>query len=132
MPDITKLWDKRYLFGPNSIDLTRSDHVFFWASLVFVAAAIIAKILAWREQESSPKKFLMSRFYRAFLTMGFLILLWTGARFENIPWLSTHIVVLFLFLIWVAWLFFVGKYFLKEYRGQQESWKSEQVKRKYL
>lgn len=132
MFDVTKLWDKRYLFGPNPIDLTRSDHIFFWISLVFVVAAILSKIIASTQQNGSPKKFLMNRFFRAFLTMGILILLWTGARFENIPWLSTHILLLFLFLIWLVWLFFIAKYFLKDYRGQQENWESEQVKQKYL
>lgn len=132
MLDFTKLWDKIYLLGPNPPDLSRSDLIFFWISLIFLAVGIIAKILAARAETSSPQRFLRSRFFHLFLTMGILILSWVGLRFENIPWLSTHIVVLSLFLIWFIWLIFIGKYYVKEFRNKHRLFEEQKIKQKYL
>lgn len=130
--DFTKLWDKTYLLGPNPLDLSRSDLIFFWVTLAFIVAGIISKIMAVRAETGSPSKFLFRRLFHLFATMGILILLWIGFRFENIPWLSTHVVVLFLFLIWFIWTGFIAKYFVTKFRGEERIWKEEAIKRKYL
>lgn len=132
MLDFTKLWDKIYLFGPNPPDLARSDLIFFWVSLVFVVAAIISKIIVFRTAPGSPKRMLWSRIFHLFLTIGILVLLWVGARFENIPWLGTHVVVLSLFLIGLVWLVFIMRYYLVEGRSRQSMWEEEKIKQKYL
>ncbi|MBI4050539.1 MAG: hypothetical protein HY396_00995 [Candidatus Doudnabacteria bacterium] len=132
MLDFTKLWNKTYLFGPNPIELVRSDFIFFWTSLALVAAGIILKIFAIKNSLDSPKRYLFNRLFHLCFTMGLLILLWFGFRFENIPWLSTHFVVLSLLLIWLVWLVFIGKYFFSQYRAQQKIWQDEAIKRKYL
>jgi Ca2+/Na+ antiporter len=130
--DFTKLWDKTYLFGPNPLDISRSDRIFFLVAIVFVVCGIISKVLAARQPSRSPRQHLLNRLYHLFLTSGFLVLLWVGARFENIPWIAAHVVVLLLFLIWLAWLLFIAKYFFKEYHIHQKLWKEEELKQKYL
>lgn len=132
MFDFTKLWDKQYLFGPNPLELSRSDNIFFWIALVFIVAGIAAKILAVKSQAGSPKIFLFSRFTHLFFTMGLLTLLWVGARFENIPWISIHFLVLVILLLWLIWLLLIGKYFVKDFRNRQKVWEDEELKRKYL
>lgn len=132
MIDFTKFWDKQYLLGPNPLELSRSDNIFFWTAPIFIVAGILAKFLAARNQPASPKNFLFSRFTHLFIVMGLLILLWVGARFENIPWISTHLVVFILFLIWLIWLVYIGKYFVKEFRNRQKTWHEEELKRRYL
>lgn len=132
MLDFTKLWDKTYLLGPNPVELSRSDLIFFWAALAFTALGIAAKVFAWRAEIASPQKYFMNRLYHLFLTMGVLVLLWAGLRFENIPWLSTHIVILGLILIWFVWLVFIAKYFFREFPRQKKIWDEERIKRKYL
>ena len=130
--DFTKLWNKTYLLGPNPLELQRSDQSFFIVSLAFILIGLLTKIVSYQSDVGSPKKLLLSRFFHVFLTSGTLILLWFGSRFENIPMLSTHIVVLLLFVIWIVWLIFIAKYFFKEYRVKQRLWEEEKVKRKYL
>lgn len=132
MLDFTKLWNKAYIFGPNPIDLSRSDHIFFWLALGLVVAGIVAKLLVFRQDRDSPRRFLLNRLFHLFVTMGFFVLLWAGFRFENIPWLSTHFLVLLLFLISLVWFGFIFKYFVWGYRHQQKIWHDETVKRKYL
>lgn len=132
MLDFTKLWNKIYLFGPNPPDLSRSDLIFFWVSLVFIVAAIISKIMVFRTAPGSPKRMLRSRVFHLFLTIGILVLLWVGARFENIPWLSVHIVVLSLFLIGLVWLVYIGRYYIREFKTKERQWREDQIKQKYL
>ncbi len=132
MLDFTKLWDKTYLLGPNPIELSRSDWLFFWASAVFVIAGIAAKLLASRQEHGSPRRFLFNRLFHACLTAGLLILLWTGTRFENVPWLSTHVTVLVLFLGWALWLGFIVWYLLRKFGREQKLWQEQALKRKYL
>lgn len=130
--DFTKLWDSVYLFGPNPLDLSRSDLFFFWIAVGLVVAAVAIKILVMRQAKESPRRYLFGRFFHLFLTISLLALLWAGARSENIPWLSAHVVVLVLFLGGLVWLGFIIVYFFREHRWRQKRWQEELVKRKYL
>lgn len=132
MLDFTKLWDARYLFGPNPADLTRSDAIFLWSGGALVLLAILAKILSLRQEKQSPQRFLWNRFWRHFLTIGLLVLLWSGARYENIPWIEARIVVLTLGIIAAIWLGFILKHLFTAYPVHKKNWHGEKLKRKYL
>lgn len=132
MPDFTKLWNRIYLLGPNPLNLSRSDYIFFWVAVSFVVLGIVAKVWAMRAEATSPHRYLFARLFHSLVTMGIFILLWAGARFENIPYLSLHIVVLFLFLIFLIWLGFIAKYFFGGFLRQRKIWADEMLKRKYL
>jgi hypothetical protein len=132
MLDLTKLWDITYLFGPNPIELSRSDKIFFVLGVLLILVSIGFKFAAVRQAGGSPKKFLQNRVFHWGLTMGILVLVWTAMRFENIPWLSVRFLALILFIVSAVWLFYILRYFLKQYRDQQKSWEEELVKKKYL
>lgn len=132
MLDFSKLWDKVYLLGPNPLELSRSDRIFFWIAAVFVVLAVLAKIGVLRQPKDSPRRLLFSRFFHKFATIGILVLVWFTLRFENIPWLSTHIVVVFLVLVWLTWLMFIARYFFSRFRKAQKLWEDEALKRRYL
>lgn len=132
MLDFTKLWDKAYLFGPNPFSFSRSDFIFFGLAIALVAAAAVFKILVLRADKDSPRRFLLLRYFHLTATAGILTLLWAGARFENIPWLSTHFLVLLMFLGWLFWLGFILKYYFRQYRHVLRAWQEEKIKRKYL
>lgn len=132
MLDFTKLWDKTYLFGPNPIELSRSDWGFFWLAVGFVLFSLIAKVLAIKSESESPDKLLRNRFFHLFLTVGILLLLWSGMRFENIPWLSTRLLALLLLFLWLLWLAFIARYLFSSFRVQKKAWEAELLKRKYL
>lgn len=132
MPDFTKLWDKKYLFSPGVFEFVRSDYIFFWSGVIFFLLSMALKIFASKLSPNSPKARLIRRFFNLFLTAGILILLWSGARYENIPLLSTHIVALVLYLIFLVWLGVIAKYFWKNYPREQQTWEEELLKRRYL
>jgi hypothetical protein len=132
MFDFTKLWDKAYLFGPNPLDLTRSDFIFFWCAIGFVVISVVSKIFAIKQRSGSPQRFLYNRFFHLVLTMGILIFIWVGARRESIPWIETHFLVLLLFAISLVWFAFIFKYFTGQFRRDRKIWKDEETKRKYL
>lgn len=95
-------------------------------------ASIIIKGLAAKQPGGSPKKFLLNRCYHLFLTIGLLVLLWFGMRFENIPWLSAHVAVLGLFVIAGVWFVSISRFYFQNYKAAQKSWADEQLKRRYL
>ncbi len=132
MLDFTKLWDKRYLFGPNPFDLTRSDYIFLGIAIACVALAFIAKIIHWRAEKESPRKILFSRLFHLFLTTGLLLGLWYGARVQRIPWIYTHFTALLILVISLAWFGFIARFYWKRYRALAQSWKEEKIKFKYL
>jgi len=132
MFDFTKLWDKLYLFGPNPLEMSRSDWGLLWLAGGFVLIGIGAKILAVSAATNSPRKVLGNRFFHLFATVGFFLLLWAGARFENIPWISTHLTALLLLILWLVWFSFIAKYFFFGFRSQTKQWEEEERKRKYL
>lgn len=132
MLQVSKLWNLTYLFGPNPLDFSRSDKIFFVAGIAFVILAIAGKVWAIKHEPQSPSRHLFNRLYHLFLTIGILVVFWGGARFENIPWLSTHFLVLLFYLGWLVWLGFIGFYFFGDFRLQHRIWQDEVVKRKYL
>lgn len=132
MPDFTKLWDYEYIFGPNPIDMTRSDWVFLYAATAGVVIAIIIKIFVWRTEQGNPRRFFLNRLFHLFFTIGLLALLWAGFRYENIPWLSTHFVVLAIILIGLIWAAYIAKFAIIEFPGQRRVWEDQKIKMKYL
>ncbi|OGE77735.1 MAG: hypothetical protein A2751_01605 [Candidatus Doudnabacteria bacterium RIFCSPHIGHO2_01_FULL_46_14] len=132
MVDVTKLWDKRYLFGPNPFDLARSDHIFFVLAITCVIIAAAAKIIVLRAERGSPKKILFGRVFHLFLTIGILLGIWYGARIERIPWIYTHFTALLLLIVGLVWFGFITRFYLRVHRSAQERWQDEQVKLQYL
>ena len=132
MLDVTKLWNKTYLFGPSFMGLTRSDKIFFWFAVVFLSTAIAAKVAMWYTEAGRPKKVLLGRIFHLFLTASLLLLLWYGARVEQIPWIATHISALLVFVLFFIWLGFIVSFFWRKYRRLEELWAEEKIKQKYL
>ncbi len=132
MLDVTKLWDKTYLFSPSFTSFTRSEHIFFWTAVVFLVLGVAAKIVVWYTEAGRPKKVLFGRFFHLFLTSGLLLMLWYGARVEQVPWISAHISALLVFVVFFVWLVFIVSFFWRKYRKLEESWSEQKIKQKYL
>src|SRR3989344_2040515 len=131
MFDFTKFWNKIYLFGPNPLILSRSDYIFLGIAIVSVAFAFIAKIIVWRAERNSPRKILFSRLFHLFLTTGILLGLWYGARVQRIPWIYTHFSALLVLAVGLVWFVFIARFYWKQYRGLQQTWKDDKIKLKY-
>lgn len=132
MLDFTKLWDDKYLFGPNPAVLSRSDYIFFWVAASFALVGIVSKVLALRCAHDDPRRVLWNRLWHAFFTMGFLLLVWFGARYENIPWIGTHFVALCLLLLFLIWAGFIAWYLIKTYPRELKRFQEENMRQKYL
>ena len=132
MIDLTKFWDQAYLFAALPPSLSRSDIIFFWMSVVFIALGLVAQFFALRSPIGSPRKVLCSRLFNMFFWIGLLVLLWFGARFENIPLISRHIVVLGFLIIGLAWFGLIFRFYFRSYRSVQKRWVQEQIKLKYI
>lgn len=124
--------DKRYFFGPNTLEFFLTDWILYGAGTALVILAIISYIVSWRAAKGSPFQHLVSRFWHLFLTIGLLMLLWVGFRYENIPWLSARIVAFALALIGLIWLGYILKYWLRIYPGEKRVWGDKLLKQKYL
>lgn len=132
MLDITKLWNTKYLFGPNPIILSRSDYIFFYLAAAIFVLGIVCKILIMRKEQGDPKRYFLNRLFHLGLTIGLLLLLWSSARYENIPWIGTHFVALMLLLIAAVWLGFILWYRIRIYPPQARRFREEKVKEQYL
>lgn len=129
--DFTKLWDKTYLFGAPAV-LVRSDKIFFGIAVGMVVLAIVAKIVVWHSESGRPKKFFMNRIFHLLFTIGLLLLMWYGARVEQIPWISAHFTALVVLVIFLVWLGFIARYYWRDYRNLERIWAEEKIKQKYL
>ena len=132
MFDFTKLWQSRYLFGPNPLALSRSDYIFFGLAAAFTLIGIVSKVLVFNKDHADPRRLLWNKLWHAFFTIGVFMLLWYGARYENIPWIGTHFVALCLLLIGLVWLGFIAWYRIKTYPGAVHRYQEENVRQKYL
>lgn len=132
MFDFTKLWDKIYLLGPNPLAMSRSDWAFLYFACGGLLLGALAKTLAYKSPPGSPQKNLWNRFFHLFATTGVLMIFWAAMRFENIPWLGTHILVLGIILTGAVWFGFIARYYLTGFKKQKQAWDQDQIKRKYL
>ena len=132
VPDFTKLWSKTYLFGPAGFELSRSDKGFFFTAVVLIAAGLIFKFVQISREQGSPARLLLARFFHLFFTIGVFLLIWSGAREQGIPWVSTHFLALLLGVVFLVWLAFILRYYFGKHRSLTESWAEEKIKKKYL
>jgi hypothetical protein len=132
MFDFSKLWSKTYLFGPAGFELVRSDKIFFLGSLAAIVISAVIKLIAVSKDKNSPSAVLLARFFHLFLTTGIVLLIWTGAREQGIPWVSAHFLAIVILLAALVWLAFILKFYFRKYRVLMRDWADEKIKRKYL
>lgn len=65
----------------------------------------------------------------SFFIIGFLLLFF---RFEEIPWLSSRLLLYLLLLSFLIWLIFILKYFRKQFREDLQKYQEKIRQLKYL
>ncbi len=130
-PIIQRLFSSDYLFGYAYSGLSRSDKIFFAVSLIMTALGIFIFVfkLATRNRHA---KDIMQRWVNMFLTIGILAAIWFGLRYELIQGLSTHLVVLLIYLCGLVWAFVIVRYYFKKYRPAMAEYIKDREKKKYI
>ncbi len=131
MFDFKKLFNKEYLFSVNRVLLARSDKLFFIVGAVLIILAILLKV-ASIYAPNPIDKILRNKFYKLFLTIGVLEILWFGFRYENVPFFGSHFIALLILLIGLAWFIKLLISFIVNYKKDKLEWEKEQVKLRYL
>jgi len=126
-----KLISKSYLFDINRVLLTRSDKLFAILGLAMAVLAIAFK-LASMYAPNPVDKVLRNKFFRMFLTIGVLEVVWFGARYQNIMFFGSHFVALLILFIGILWFVKLAISVIRHYGSEKEIWEKEQIKAKYL
>lgn len=126
-----KLVSAEYLFNINTIMLTRSDKLFFIIGSVFVLLAVVLKIAALYAPNPVDTA-IRNRFFRLFLTIGLIEVIWFGARYQNVRFFGSHFVALLTLLIGLIWFVQIVVAAFRHYKTDKTAWEKEQVKLKYL
>jgi hypothetical protein len=120
-----------FLIYINRVQLERVDKVFALGSAVIVALALVIRIVI-SMQRGHIRVQLLQRFWRLFLTMGLLGLVWFGARYELVSGFGSHLAFLLLVVIGLIWLGYIVRYWLTTYKRECVAWEHKQQKDRYL
>lgn len=119
------------MFEGSQIGLVRSDKVFLITGAIFVALAVVFRILKALAKHPIKAK-LLAKFYVWVLTLGLALVVWFGARYQNVRFFGTHFVALLMFLAGLVWLIFILVYWMRKFPSEKQQWDKEQLKQKYL
>jgi len=73
-----------------------------------------------------------NRFYRLFLTIGLIEVVWFGARYQNVRFFGTHFVAILVLLVGILWFIQIAVSMFRHYKVDKTAWEREQIKQKYL
>lgn len=121
----------RYWFDIQPAITSTTSKVLLGLGIAFVVVSVVAKYKASHTVIPAEKK-LWERFIAPGITMGLLLIVWVGARFQQGNIIGSHFVGWCLVLIAVAWFVPAIKYFIKEYGKSVDAWQKEQDKLKYI
>lgn len=131
MFNIKEIFTTQFLFQVDRVTLHRSDKMFLWIGAILVALAILFKIAQIFSGNPVDKKFI-DKIFKLVLTIGFLEVVWFGARYQNVMFFSTHAAAMLFLLVGVVWFVFIGINFLKNYSKEKNILRKELIKQKYL
>jgi fatty acid desaturase len=104
--------------------------------LYFNALLIVGGVLTWyfynRERENRAYKMLMQRFTSMLLTIGILASIWSILREQGVVMLSSHVVILAIYLVLLIWLVTIIKFEATDYQVLVEAQRKEDARQKYL
>ncbi len=120
-----------FLWYINRISIETADYVFLGIAVVLVLVAFVFGVLGFRESESLRKD-LLQRFWKNFLTIGLLGVLWYGARIQFIGLFGTRLAFLILLLAGLIWFGYLIRYVRSEYALAISAATRQRQKDKYL
>lgn len=131
MHTLKYLVSREFLFYINPIRFEVADKIFFALVALALVAAVGLYIGARLHGVPAWKRFL-KQLATLSLSFGLVGLLWTGCRYELVPWFGTHAAFLVLLIVGGVWKSVVVWRFLRSYKSQLAEWRKTQTKEKYL
>lgn len=126
------LFTQDFLIAPSFNGITSiSDKLILAVTLLLLAFGIFLAVIMKRLKNPVQKN-LWRRWEKLAFTISPLALVWLFFRYEGIPQISAHWVVIVIYLAALVWKFKILKYVLKSYKPQKEAYEKEQLKKKYM
>lgn len=126
------IFTKTWMFDTAQfVGISRTDKLFFVLSVALLVISILMAL--WmRSKKNSLKKNLLKRWRALFATIGVLGLIWSFLRYEYIVGMSSHFVVIMIYLIGLIWALAIFRYYRGKYKKQLADYEKEQQLKKYL
>jgi hypothetical protein len=111
---------------------SHADKVLLYFNALLIVAGVITGYFANRERENRAFKILMQRFTSMLLTIGILGSIWSILREQGVVMLSSHVVVMAIYLCLLIWLISIIKFEATDYQVLVEAQQKEFARQKYL
>lgn len=111
---------------------SNGDKALLYLNLAMVIGGAITAIIAGRQHGKHAFKILLQRFASLLLTMGIIALIWSVLREQGVVMISSHVVVLAVYLIALIWLIMIIRYEATDYQVLAEAERREEERQKYL
>lgn len=111
---------------------SHADKVLLYFNALLIVAGVITGYFANRERENRAYKLLMQRFTSMLLTIGILGSIWSILREQGVVMLSSHVVIIAIYLVLLVWLITVIKFEATDYQVLAEAERKESARQKYL
>lgn len=121
-----------YWLGPALPDTWRNHDIKYMYIAVILFLVAIGLWFFKKATKDKLLKDLLQRWYRMLFTISIFALIWGFLRYELIPFLSTRIVILVIYLWGVYWAFRLFYYMLTTYKKAQDEYLKEEMKKKYI
>lgn len=121
-----------YWLGPTLPDTWRTHDVKY---LYIAAILLLVGIGLWLFKKATKDKLqkdLLKRWYQMLFMISIFALIWGALRYELIPYLSTRVLILAIYLWGVYWAFTIFKYMLTTYKHEQDQYLKDEIKNKYI
>lgn len=130
MEKIKHLLSHEYLFETGTRGLTSTDQIFMYLGVLTIAIGVFAFI--FKRNKNAITKDLWSRWQGLGFTIGILILIWAGMRYELIRTLSSHFILFVILIIGLIWKLSILKYYFTKYKTAIAEMHKQEEKMKYL
>jgi amino acid transporter len=126
------LFTQDFLIAPSFAGLSSiSDKTFTTLAILLVAFGVFFSVLI-RRTKNPVKKDLYSRWSRLSYTISLLAIIWVFFRYEEIPQISAHWIILLIYLIGLIWAVNIIRYVLNAYKPRLDAYNKDQMKKKYM
>jgi hypothetical protein len=111
---------------------SHADRILLYFNALLIVGGIITGYFANRERENRAFKMLIQRFTSLLLTIGILGSIWSILREQGVVMLSSHVVIMAIYLCLLVWLVAIIKFEATDYQVLVEAERKELARQKYL